>query len=197
MKRMVCFILSVAVLLLCMASCKGWFAEEDVDLAALVEKEIAELPTPAYLGKNEAFGIAVQQAEENYSKLSNEEKSRVGNYDRLLVARELYNFIWIQSHAYENAKMGVLNKLDDPNAVWTLEPHIYLYKCEEAIYTLVILDYTLLNSDGEYDTHTKRSYYLFLPDKEGVGYDGGTELDYSTYQQGVEGTTYYRRPEWN
>ncbi len=198
MKRMICLILSIIFLFL--TSC------EDLSLhngqtefsgpAALVEQEIAKLPSPIYDDENDTFIIALKKAEENYAKLSDEEKREVKNYNLLLLAREIYNFDWVKKQAEEKMKNSVCEKLSDPSSLKIDFPHIYLYKSDERIYVLVIFDYFVPNSMGGYEEKSETAHYLFLPDKEKQGYDYGSEIDYDTYREAVREAMYYRRPKW-
>ena len=198
LKRIICFILSTV--LLCLTSCENLFFQisktESASSADLVEQQIADLPSPRYDENEDSFIICLEKVEKNYAELSDEEKCKVKNYDRLLLAREIYNFDWIKSKGKQKIKDHVLGKFLDQSSLKIRFFHTYLYKFEEKIYVLIIFDYATPNAEGIYEEKSETFYYLFLPNQENVGYDNGIEMDYDTYHQSVIGATYYRRPIW-
>lgn len=199
MKRMICLTLTILFLFLtsCEESSSQNIPSETAGLTAeLIEKKIAKLSNPSYDEGNNTFITVLEDLEKGYAGLSEEQKREVKNYDRLLLAREIYNFDWIKKHAKQKIRAKVIENSSDPCLLQLKFDHIYLYKFEEKIYVLAILDYMFPNETGNYKENSETGYYLFLPNQNGLGYDLGTELDADTYQKEVTETTYYRRPQW-
>ena len=199
MKRVMC--LALAILFLFLSSCKETSMQDGsvqttVLTADIVERRIAKLSNPAYYEENDTFIIILENLEQDYAALPENEKREVENYDRLLLAREIYNFDWIKIHAKQKIKEKVLGKFSNPSLLELNFYHIYLYKLEEKVYVLAILDYAFPNDAGDYEERSETAYYLFLPNPNNAGYNDGTEMDADVYQEEVQGTTYYRRPQW-
>lgn len=157
-RKIVCFVFVLLILAGLVACSSKKKAEPSFDRAKLVDSKIAGIHYPRYYvdDLNESYNTEkeIKDAEKAYDSLSEEEKLRVENYQRLVLARAYFEYSEMLERAIWDLENGVKYNLLNPASYQRNGSIINIYKAGNDFYFIGNLDYSAQNRAGGYNRNT-------------------------------------------